>query len=144
MDPRCDIVLSPSDQCLAMIDNDEQQFQQENAFIQDDAMDFSQSSHGLLDSWSLPSQTVTMSPPSWFTSEEQASAAYMRISIGTLIGAKTEVLGTLEGNDGGQRVSWQIMYSLSFSLCQAMYFLSFNVDWVIFLKHTHRCLGVYQ
>lgn len=61
---------------------------------------------GLPDSWSLHSHLM-MPRPSWLSAEEE-EAIYMRISIGEFMGARTEMLGSLDGDEkptSQQRVS---------------------------------------
>ena len=58
-------------------------------------------SHGAReDSWSMYPQSFH----DW-TNDLDASAAYMRLSMGTFIGSRTETLGTLDGKNRAARVS---------------------------------------
>ena len=61
------------------------------------------SSLGLPDSWSLHSQLLLSDQPSWMTSQDEL--AHTRISVGTFMGARTEALGSLDGDRGTPRVS---------------------------------------
>ena len=61
---------------------------------------------GLPDSWSLHSAMYT-SNPSFL--EAMDAAAHSRISIGTFMGFRTEMLGSLDGMEDDTRVSIRIL-----------------------------------
>ena len=62
------------------------------------------SSLGLPDSWSFHSHLqLSGEQPSWMTSQDEL--AHTRISVGAFMGARTEALGSLDGDRHTPRVS---------------------------------------
>lgn len=54
-------------------------------------------------SWSIRSH-MCMSQPSWMTDRSPDDAPYTRLSIGMFMGARTEALGSLDGDTDTPRV----------------------------------------
>ena len=96
-----------ADECKAMLDEDERENAETQKFMQEEEMDASLahtgSSLGLPDSWSLHSHVQLSEQPSFMSCDDDQ--AFTRISIGTFMGSKTEVLGSLDGDRATPRVS---------------------------------------
>ena len=90
-----------------MLDEDERENAETQKFIPEEEMNASLmhtgSSMGLPDSWSLHSHVQLSEQPSFLSCDEDQ--AFTRISIGTFMLSKTEVLGSLDGDRATPRVS---------------------------------------
>ncbi|XP_048452152.1 centrosomal protein of 192 kDa [Rhincodon typus] len=94
---------------VALIEEDQEQFEEENKFIQDDKMDAT-FTEGLLgnDSWQLPANSYLMLRASRAGSDfMQGSQSYLRLTLGEFFGERSEALGCLgEQNSGIKRPSF--------------------------------------
>ncbi|XP_073446144.1 centrosomal protein of 192 kDa isoform X2 [Dendrobates tinctorius] len=92
---------------LAMLDEDQEEFEKENKFIQDEKMDLENISINLGDtSWKLPvsGHVLLKASPSSDLAQEEAS--YLRLSLGEFFGQRSEAMGCLGGGADVKRPSF--------------------------------------
>ncbi|XP_063779487.1 centrosomal protein of 192 kDa isoform X2 [Pseudophryne corroboree] len=91
---------------LAILDEDQKEFEKEHRFIQGEKMDLENISLNMGDtSWKLPVNNVLLksSPLSDLCQEE---ASYLRLSLGEFFGQRSEALGCLGGGQDVKRPSF--------------------------------------
>ncbi|KAM4688951.1 centrosomal protein of 192 kDa-like [Discoglossus pictus] len=93
---------------LAMIQEDEVEFEKENKFIQEEKMDLENLSLNMGDtSWKLKTSTNVLLRASQVASDLcQEDASYLRLSLGEFFGQRSEALGCLGGGEDVKRPSF--------------------------------------
>ncbi|CAH1780124.1 unnamed protein product, partial [Owenia fusiformis] len=88
---------------LAMLEEDQNQFEKENVFVQEEQMQ--ESVHQNPDeSWAYKTSEHFHERPSWLSPKESSDRSdFMRISIGRFIGGRTEALGSLGDSAAAER-----------------------------------------
>ncbi|XP_053323211.1 centrosomal protein of 192 kDa [Spea bombifrons] len=91
---------------LAVIEEDQEQFEKEHRFIQEEKMDLENISLNMGDtSWKLPPSHVCQKT-SLVSSVCQEDASYLRLSLGEFFGQRSEALGCLGGGQDVKRPSF--------------------------------------
>ncbi|XP_043543637.1 centrosomal protein of 192 kDa isoform X1 [Chiloscyllium plagiosum] len=94
---------------IALIEEDQEEFEEENKFIKDDKMDATLMDGSLgNDSWQLPANSYLMLRASQAGSDfMQGSQSYLRLTLGEFFSERSEALGCLgEQNSGIKRPSF--------------------------------------
>ncbi|KAM3928231.1 centrosomal protein of 192 kDa isoform 1-T1 [Leptodactylus fuscus] len=96
-----------TDEVLAMLDEDQEEFERENKFIQDEKMDLENYSLNMGDtSWKLPVSGHALLKASQISDLSQEEASYLRLSLGEFFGQRSEALGCLGGGADVKRPSF--------------------------------------
>ncbi|XP_041421390.1 centrosomal protein 192kDa L homeolog isoform X2 [Xenopus laevis] len=89
---------------LAMIQEDQNEFEEEHRFIQEEKMDLDNCSHNMAEtSWKIPVSTNVLLKTS---PEPLEDASYLRLSLGEFFGQRSEALGCLGGGQDVKRPSF--------------------------------------
>ncbi|XP_069587109.1 centrosomal protein of 192 kDa [Ranitomeya imitator] len=92
---------------LAMLDEDQEEFEKENKFIQEEKMDLENNSVNLGDtSWKLPVSGHVLLKASTSSELAQEEASYLRLSLGEFFGQRSEAMGCLGGGTDVKRPSF--------------------------------------
>ncbi|KAM4027032.1 centrosomal protein of 192 kDa isoform 2-T2 [Anomaloglossus baeobatrachus] len=92
---------------LAMLDEDQEEFEKENKFIQDEKMDLENCSVNMGDtSWKLPVSGHVLMNASPISDLAQEEASYLRLSLGEFFGQRSEAMGCLGGGTDVKRPSF--------------------------------------
>ncbi|KAM4704993.1 centrosomal protein of 192 kDa [Rhinophrynus dorsalis] len=93
---------------LAMIKEDQEEFEREHKFIQEEKMDLDNLSLNISDtSWKMPTSSNALLKASQVTADLcQEDASYLRLSLGEFFGQRSEALGCLGGGQDVKRPSF--------------------------------------
>ncbi|XP_066435610.1 centrosomal protein of 192 kDa isoform X2 [Eleutherodactylus coqui] len=92
---------------LAMLNEDQEEFEKENKFIQEEQMDLENSSLNMGDtSWKLPVSSQVLLKASHSSDLSQEEASYLRLSLGEFFGQRSEAMGCLGGGTDVKRPSF--------------------------------------
>ncbi|XP_044148782.1 LOW QUALITY PROTEIN: centrosomal protein of 192 kDa [Bufo gargarizans] len=92
---------------LAMLDEDQEEFEKENKFIQEEKMDLENDSVNLGDtSWKVPVNGHVLLKASQTSDLSQEEASYLRLSLGEFFGQRSEAMGCLGGGTDIKRPSF--------------------------------------
>ncbi|XP_068093232.1 LOW QUALITY PROTEIN: centrosomal protein of 192 kDa [Hyperolius riggenbachi] len=92
---------------LAMLDEDQEEFEKEHRFIQEEKMDLENLSASLGDtSWKMPVNTNVLLKSQMACDLSLEDASYLRLSLGAFFGQRSEALGCLGGGSDVKRPSF--------------------------------------
>ncbi|XP_073535087.1 centrosomal protein of 192 kDa isoform X2 [Phyllobates terribilis] len=91
---------------LAMLDEDQEEFEKENKFIQDEKMDLENSLNLGDTSWKLAVSGHVLLKASPVSDLAQEDASYLRLSLGEFFGQRSEAMGCLGGGTDVKRPSF--------------------------------------
>ncbi|XP_069813914.1 centrosomal protein of 192 kDa isoform X2 [Dendropsophus ebraccatus] len=92
---------------LAMLNEDQEEFEKEHKFIQEEKMDLENISLNMGDtSWKLPVSSHILLKASQISDLSQAEASYLRLSLGEFFGQRSEAMGCLGGGTDVKRPSF--------------------------------------
>ncbi|CAH2284707.1 Hypothetical predicted protein [Pelobates cultripes] len=92
---------------LAMIEEDQQEFEKEHRFIQEEQMDLENTSLNMGDtSWKLPPSNVLLRTSQVNSDMCKEDASYLRLSLGEFFSQRSEALGCLGGGQDVKRPSF--------------------------------------
>ncbi|XP_075070503.1 centrosomal protein of 192 kDa [Mixophyes fleayi] len=92
---------------IAMLDEDQEEFEKEHRFIQEEKMDLENISLNMGDtSWKLPISSNVLLKASQLSDLCQEDVSYLRLSLGEFFGQRSEALGCLGGGQDVKRPSF--------------------------------------
>ncbi|KAM8966922.1 centrosomal protein of 192 kDa [Pelodytes ibericus] len=92
---------------LAMIEEDQEEFEKEHRFIQEEKMDLENISVNMGDtSWKMPPNNALLKTSQMSAELCQEDASYLRLSLGEFFGQRSEALGCLGGGQDVKRPSF--------------------------------------